>query len=654
MTEASVHSSQRNGPDIWATGRLGTLEVRNRFVLTGHGTAMLKDGEPTDALLAYYEERARGGVGLIMLGTQQVHPTSPGIGHLLRNYDDTIIPTLRSIASAARPHGTRVFGYIGHFGAQARTWPHPPWSASAIYDEGRGEYCHAMTEEEMAVIVSAHADAAARNIEAGLDGIEVHGGHGLLLHQFLSPWTNKREDQYGGSVENRTRFPAAVIRAVRERIGPNVPLGMRLSGVEGVDGGLSLDDMLAIVPRLVAAGSLDYVDVSAGNDRHAISNMLHHPPMGLPLRPYAQVAKAIRAAIAVPVIHGTRVSSAAVGQAMLDDGEADFVGMCRALIADARLPIKWREGRADEIVPCIACEQACIGHLERGQPISCIGNPTTGREITWGLLVPATAPQRVVVVGAGPAGMEAAWLAAARGHDVIVMEREAEAGGLLRLAAEAPGRHEWRTLIDHKVRRMAAGDVDIRYRTEATPEAVLACQPDVVVVATGSRAGVETLPGADRVFSHRDILRGAAVGGSVLVIDRTNRQQGVSTALFLAERGRKVTIVTAGARVGHLLEVPNFTRAQQMFALHGVQAVTDTEVLAVGAQDVVGRNVYAGIETRIGAFDAIVIVTAGTPADELACTLDGKVATIHLVGDCVAPRDVEAAILEGHRVGRAI
>jgi 2,4-dienoyl-CoA reductase-like NADH-dependent reductase (Old Yellow Enzyme family) len=641
---------------VWTPGRIGKVEIRNRFVLTGHGTGMVVGGQAGEQLIAYYAERAKGGVGLIMLGTQQVHPTSPGLGHLLLNYDDTIIASLREIATAVHRHGGRIFGYVGHFGAQAATRPAPPWSASALCDETRGELSHAMTEEEMAEIAAAHAAAAARNIEAGLDGIEVHGGHGLLLHQFLSPWSNRRTDAYGGSVENRLRFPAAVIRAVRERIGPDIPLGMRLSGEETVEGGLTLADMRIIVPRLVQAGGLDYVDVSAGNDRHAVSNMLHHPPMGLPPKPYAHLAKAIRAEIGVPVIHGTRVNTAAVGEAMLAAGEADFVGMCRALIADPHLPNKYRAGKALDTVPCVACEQACIGHLERRQAIGCVGNPVTGREAAgWGSLTAAHAARRVAVVGAGPAGMEAASVAASRGHEVLVIERQPVPGGLLRLAAQAPGRDEWLSLIEHKQRRMESTVAEVRYATEATPALIRAWRPDVVILATGSREQPPALTGAaePHVIAHRNLFAGATVAGTVLVVDQTNRQQGVSTALLLAGRGHPVTVATAGPRVGHLLESPNFTRAQQLLALADVTTVPDFALSGIEGHRALGRHVFTGAALAIGPYDTIVLVTHGTPLADLAEALAGTV-ELRRIGDCVAPRDVEAAILDGHRVGREL
>ena len=639
-----------DGGVLWRPKAIGTVEIRNRFVLTGHGTAMVANGQQ---MVDYYAERARGGVGLIMLGTQQVHRSSPGLGHLLLNYDDGVIPALRAIAAAVHRHDALVFGYVGHFGAQANTWPEPPWSASALHDPERGETTHAMTEAEMREIAEAHADAAARNLEAGMDGIEVHGGHGLLLHQFLSPWTNRRTDEYGGSVENRLRFPAMVVQAVRARIGPDVPLGMRLSGDEAVPGGLTVADMQAIVSRLVGAAQLDFVDVSAGNDRHAISNMLHHPPMGLPVAPYAAAARAIRAGLSVPVVHGTRVDSPAAAAALLRSGAADFAGMCRAMIADPHLPNKLRVGRTRDIVPCVACEQACIGHLERAQPISCVGRPETGREGLWGTLVPATTALRVVVVGAGPAGMAAASVAAERGHAVTLLERDPAVGGQLRLAALAPGRSEWLNLVSHQWHRLQAAGVDLRLSTPASAVEILALGPDAVVLATGCAPALPGWPGGERLVSHRDALAGAALGPRVLLLDETGHQQGVSTALHLAARGHAVTIATAGRRVGHRLERPNFTRANMLLAQAGVAQVTDFVAHAVTAEGAAGHHAFSGAPILLAPFDSVVAAAPGTPRGALEAAL-APTTRVERIGDCRVARDVEAAILDAHQVSRAL
>ena len=282
-------------PHLFAPARIGTLGLRNRLVLTGHGTGMGRDGGPDERMIAYYTARAAGGVGLIMLGSQQVHPTSPGITGLLTCYDDAAIPRLARLAAAVHAHGARIFGYLSHMGSATTARPVALWSASAVHEQKYGEVAHAMDAAEIAEIVAAFAASARRNLAAGMDGIEVHCGHGLLLQQFLSPLTNRRADGYGGSVENRARFPAEVLAAVRAEIGPGVPLGIRFSADELIEGGLDAAEMRRIVPLLVRAGALDFLDVSAGNDGDLVSNMLHEPPMGLPPAPFAELARAIRA-----------------------------------------------------------------------------------------------------------------------------------------------------------------------------------------------------------------------------------------------------------------------------------------------------------------------------------------------------------------------
>ncbi|MGH2339887.1 FAD-dependent oxidoreductase [Segnochrobactraceae bacterium EtOH-i3] len=637
--------------------RLGSCEIRNRIVLTGHGTGMGVDGAPDDRMVAYYEERARGEVGLIMLGSQQVHPSSPGITGLICNYDDRILPGLARVAEAVHRHGGKVFGYLSHMGFATTARPVPLWSASATYEQKYGEVAHAMTEAEIAEVTEAFAAAAERCLKAGLDGVQVHCGHGLLLQQFLSPLTNHRADRYGGSVENRTRFPRAVLAAVRARIGPDAPLGIRCSGSELVEGGLTADDMAVIVPMLVDAGALDYVDVSAGTDGDLVSNMLHEPPMGLDPAPFVSIAAKIRAAVSVPVIHGTRIHTAEVAEKMLAQGEADIAGMCRALIADPHLPKKIREGRLDEVIPCIGCEQACFGRLYRGRHISCLGNPVTGRERAWARPAPAPAAKRLMVIGGGPGGMEAARVAAARGHRVTLIEAAGHLGGRLDLARRPPGREEWTRLIDARIAELARLGVTVRLNETVTPELVASERPDAVVLATGALARRPAIPGIDdpRVIPvDAAVSEPESVGPRVLILDHLDRQPAMVTAVMFAERGHAVTLATPSFHVGMKLEIQNITFFYRRALGAGVvfRAVSDAVAIAPDGR-VTFRNPFTGLRTEDGPWDTIILAVPGRPRDELVAGIAALGIDCRVIGDAYAPRDTEAAILDGHAAGLA-
>lgn len=649
-------------PHLLQPIRLGRLEIRNRLVLTGHGTGMPQDGTPNERLIAYYEERAKGEVGLIMLGSQQVHPSSPGITGLLCNYDDRIIPGLRRLARRVQPHGTKVFGYLSHMGLATSARPVPLWSASAVFEGKYGEVAHAMTAEEIALIVAAHAAAARRCLEAGLDGIEVHCGHGLLVQQFLSPLTNVRTDAYGGPPENRARFAVEILSAVRRAIGPDVPLGIRCSGDELVPGGLTSGDMAAIVPLLVAAGALDYVDVSAGTDGDLVSNMLHEPPMGLPPGPYRPVARRIRDVVDVPVIHGTRIHTAAFAEEMIAAGDADMAGVARALIADPHLALKARTGRGAEITPCVACEQACFGRLYRGRHISCVGTPRTGRETEYAAAAPpADAPRHVLVVGGGPAGMEAAGVAAERGHLVTLVDRNALLGGRMTIAALPDGRDEWLRLRDHKAARLHAAGVTVMAGTTADRALVRQLAPTVVVLATGARPRSLAVPGAEAapvldldaaVLAMHD--GGAGIGARVLIVDQINRHPGMAAALMFARRGRSVTLCTTAFHAGEKLEIQNLSYFQRECLLAGVTFLPTVAPHRFTGGTVEFRNILTRTVTEQREFDTVVTAIPGLADDALLPDLEALGVATHVIGDAYAPRDIEAAILEGYTTAMAL
>ncbi|PZQ47581.1 MAG: oxidoreductase [Rhodovulum sulfidophilum] len=640
---------------------LGKLEIRNRVALTGHGTGMPTDGTPNDRLIAYYEERARGEVGLIMLGSQQVHPSSPGITGLLCNYDDRIIPGLARLAKRVQAHGTRVFGYLSHMGLATSARPTPVWSASAVFEQKYGEVAHAMTREEIALIVEAHALAARRCLEAGLDGIEVHCGHGLLVQQFLSPLTNRREDEYGGAAENRARFAMEILAAVRAAIGPDVPLGIRCSGDELVPGGLTTGDMAAITPLLVAAGALDFVDVSAGTDGDLVSNMLHEPPMGLPPGPFRAVSRGIRDVVDVPVIHGTRIHTAEFAEGMIAAGDADMAGMARALIADPALPRKARLGRAAEITPCVACEQACFGRLYRGRHISCVGQPRTGREITYPAAAPVAEPRAILVIGGGPAGMEAAATAAERGHAVTLIERGDRLGGRMILAALPDGRGEWDRLRAHKAARLAALGVEVLLGTEADPALIAARAPAEVILATGARPRPLDAPGAatapiltlDAAVTAM-AAGGEGIGARVLVIDQIDRAPGMAAALMFARAGRRVDLATAAFHAGDKLEIQNISYFYRECLGAGVTFLPTVTPARLDGGAVDFYNVFTRSVTDRRHYDTIVAVLPGLSEDALLPAIRALGPPVHVIGDAYAPRDIEAAILEGYETAMAL
>ncbi|MGK6315820.1 FAD-dependent oxidoreductase [Neorhizobium sp. DT-125] len=636
--------------------KLGKVEIRNRVVLTGHGTGMPKDGRPNEQMIAYYEQRAKGEVGLIMLGSQQVHPSSPGITGLLCNYDDTIIPGLRAVSDAVHLHGTKIFGYLSHMGLATSARPTALWSASAVYEQKYGEVAHPMTVDEIEELVEAHADAAARCVEAGMDGIEVHCGHGLLIQQFLSPLTNKRTDLYGGSVENRVRFPQAVLAAVRKRVGPDIPVGIRCSGDELVEGGLTAADMAEIVPLLVKAGALDYVDVSAGTDGDLVSNMLHEPPMGLEPAPFKSVARRIKDEIDVPVIHGTRIHTPALADEMIAAGDADMAGMCRALIADPFLPKKARTGQAHDITPCIGCEQACFGRLYRGRHISCIGNPVTGRELAYAQLQPVQTPKHIVIVGGGPSGIEAAVVSSRRGHRVTLIEQSDQLGGRMKLAMKPKGRDEWSKLLAHKLDLLDRLGVDIRTGTEATPDLIRSLQPDEVVLATGTSfepLDVEGASSAPILTVDEVVADPAKAGRKVLVVDYLDRQPAMVTAIMLAEMGHSVEMSTASFHVGQKLEIQNITYFYAKALTAGIVFTPTVVPRRFDGGNVTFHNVFTRTDCRTERYDTIVIAAPGVPQAGLAEALKAASIKTTIIGDAYAARDIEAAILDGFETGAA-
>ncbi|HKW92273.1 MAG TPA: FAD-dependent oxidoreductase [Methylomirabilota bacterium] len=648
---------------LFSTLQVGGLTLKNRIFSTGHAEAMADDGKVGPRLRAYHEAKARGGAALTIIGgSTSVHPSSPATAwSMIANHNDAVIPGYRALAGAVHRHDCLVMSQLTHMGRRSQSdvesW-HVLLAPSQIPEQVHREVPHEIEPDQIAMLVRAFGDATRRCREGGLDGVELSFAHNHLVDQFWSPLFNRRTDEYGGSLENRMRFGFEVLREIRRQVGRDWVVGARISGDELTRDGLTAADMAEIARRLAASGLVDFLSVVGGAAHTLALQALAVPNMASPHGLFVPLAAAIKAAVpAMPVFHAGRIVDPLHAERILADGSIDMVGMTRALIADPDMPRKAREGRFDEVRPCVGANAGCIDRIYQGKPVTCIQNPGTGRETELGEPTPAASPRRVVVVGAGPAGLEAARTAALRGHQVVLIEREAEVGGQVLIASRAPARAELAGILRFLARQVERLPIERRLRVEASAELVLAESPDAVIVATGSSPYVPTLPGLDgkHVVTDWDVLLDRAeVGERVVVVDDVHTQRGLSTAEHLVDRGRRVEVITrlfyAGQDVGVTSIAPLYAR---LFAKN-VTLTPHTDLVAVEGSAVVVANVYTRAERRIEGVDTVVLSMGSRSTDTLYRALKGKVPTLHAVGDCVAPRGIHQAILEGTRVARAL
>lgn len=633
--------------------QVGPRTLRNRVQVTSHTTCYVDDEHlPTERDADYFAARARGGAALLVTGTAAVHASSPLPYGVYANFDDAIVPRYRTLSDGVHRDGALILAQLGHMAQRAYDEPVPIWSPSAIAYHSGGRVPHEMTAAETADMVGAFAAAASRAVAGGLDGVELAFGHGQLVNLFLSPLTNQRTDRYGGSLAGRMRFSLEVLHAVREAIGPNALLGIRVNGADEVDGGLDQDAWVEISRRLAATGVCHYLNVSANFLESVIPTM--HTPHGV----FARYARTVRAAVELPVFGVGRVVDPELAEELLAHGALDVVGMTRAHIADPDVVRKVASGQRARVRPCIGCAQACIGNLRKGRPITCVYNAVTGWERSRAMLEHerARSAKRVVVVGGGPAGLEAARVAALRGHQVTLFERSDDAGGAALVAARVPGRGEFARLAEWLQSEVELLGVDLRLGREAAGSDVADLAPDAVVVATGAYNPPPTWAADDeRVLGDRRVIAdGLRLPGRVAVVDGDHHGRALFAAAYLMRPGTEVTVVSDRLEVGGDME--RMTRNE----LHGA-------VLRSGGELVPGRSVaslecagderiltlrhFCGSE-RMLRVDWV--VTTASASDNTVVRELAPGAEVHVVGDARAPRQVDSAVHEAFMAAASI
>ena len=641
--------------------RIGSVTVPNRINFAAHLTNLSEDHQISERHIHYYRERARGGCGLITTEELTVHPSDLAYAGLVDAFVPEVIPGFLKLTEAIHQYETKIFAQLNHNGMQAdgKISRLPVWGPSPGKDPLFREMAKEMEVEEIKECIEYFQKSALHVVEGGFDGIEFQLGHSSLIRQFLSPATNFREDEYGGSLKNRMRFCLEVIDGVRKSVGKDFTLGVRLNADEmHPRGGLTIHDAMEIAGRLEAAGLIDFLDLSLGTFHNLF---LVEGSMHTPLAYTTPLSAAIRSVVNLPVYATNRINDPHLAEKVLEDGQGDMINMVRALIADPELPNKAMEGREDDIRQCIACNQGCIGRMGLGYTIGCMQSPASGneKELGLGTLKPCDAPKKVVVIGAGPAGLEAARTAALRKHQVIVFERNDHVGGQNIIAGKVAGRQEIQGVTRWLLGQVEKLDIDLRLGVEADEALVLGENPDAVVVAAGSRPKTNPIPGEyayPQVVNTLDVLNETVeTGEKVLLIDLDGHHQGTGTAEFLADRGKSVHVLVPalfqGAQLGPLQDL---FLARQRLAKKGVGCTPDIAVLEIQGTVAKGLNVYSNEMMDFEGYDTIVLAAGNTSNDELYFALKGKVGELYRIGDCVAPRKTDMAIVEGHRVGRRI
>jgi 2,4-dienoyl-CoA reductase (NADPH2) len=624
---------------------IGRMEVKNRIVMPALTTGF-SFGEVNDQLKNYFVARAKGGVGLIVIGIASIEP---GTNYVISVSDDKFIPGLRDLAKSIHSHGAKTAMQLWHPGRYEFTviTGRQPVSASDVAPPILSrQKPRPLTIPEIEKLEDDFAQGARRVKEAGFDAVEFICSAGYLISQFLSPVTNKRKDRYGGNLENRMRFILEIIEKTRNLVGKDFPIMCRISGDELIPGGNTLKEAKVIAKKLEEAG-VQAFNVTAGWHE----SMVPMITMDVPRGGYVYLAEGIKEALKgteARVIASNRINDPLLAEQILRQGKADMISMGRALVADPELPNKAKEGRFDDIVTCVACNQGCMDNLFEGSPITCMVNPLVGREGEIEIN-PVERPRRILVVGGGPAGMKAAQIAAMRGHHVTLYEKGDKLGGQLNLASVVPGREELGTIVEYLSVQLKKLGVEVRLGEKVTPSLVAKLKPDVVILATGAVPIVPNIPGIDlpHVFQAWDVLAGKNVPGKNVVVVGGGGV-GCYTALYLAARNKKVTLLEMLEKTAKDIGISNRWIIRDNLEKTGVRTFTSTKVERISEKEVFA--IKNGQRLTLPA-DSVVLAVGSKPNKNLAEAIREKIPEIYEIGDCVEPRKALQAIHEGWNVG---
>ena len=631
---------------LFSPGRIGGMTLKNRVVMAPMVRNYADEqGRMTPRYLAHLERIAQGGVGALILEASFVSPEGRGFRHQLGVHSDSVIPGLNEAAAAVHAHGARLGIQLFHAGRQttAAVCGERPVAPSEIPCPLLGELPRGLDRMEIHSLTRAFGNAARRAKDAGLDFVEIHAAHGYLLTQFLSPFSNRRPDAYGGTTENRRRFLEEIIEAVRKEVGPDFPVTVRISADEMVPGGMQPADAEELAIWLEERG-IDAVHVSTGNyASYTRGRMI--PPMAVEDGPLVKYASLLKQAVSIPVITVGKLHTPALAETVLRNGQADFVALGRELLADPDWPRKAELGLEDEIHGCIACNQGCITRLFEQRDVWCTVNPACGREREFAGLVRDAAHRKVLVAGGGPAGMSAARVAAQAGFQVILCEAADALGGQLSAAGAAPHRPGWLELLKDQRHQLRLLGVEVRTHTRVDKKLVLKERPYALIVATGAEPVRPNIPGVDQfnVIGAYDLLNGQAKAqGSVLVVG--GGCAGAQTAEFLAAQGHPVTIVEAEGDIAADAPLDDRTLLLGRLRALGVKIMTHTRMLSIGLDAI---NLQSGDEVFGLAADTVVLCLGARPVNHLEKELLGLVPHLFTVGDATRARRVTDAILEG-------